>query len=226
MPKTYGVKEKDQVVEHIINLILSGKLRTGDRIDRMEITKQLGLSRIPVQEAILQLEHDGILTTRYHRGAFIERFDEATILEHHELYGILNGIAAARAATSPTPRILAHLDTSLRTLRAARDSKQFQEACWAYRNPLNDEYAGPRLRAAIRASQSFVPTLFWVSYPNSKSDFLSSYEDEIAAIRRRDPDAARTACVARAKVMAKVMLAELTLTGVLDDLQSVDATRH
>jgi DNA-binding GntR family transcriptional regulator len=217
MPKTYGVKDKDQVVEHIINLILSGTLRTGDRIDRNQLTEKLGLSRIPVQEAILQLEHDGILATRYHRGAFVERFDEAVIMEHHELYGMLNGIPAARAAISPTPRILAHLDASRRTLRAATDSKDFHQVCGAYRDVIVGEYAGPRLQAALRASRSFVPALFWVSYPHTKKDFLPSYEAEIAAIRGRDPDAARRACAERAEMMAKVMLAELTMIGVLGD---------
>lgn len=220
MPKTYGVKEKDQVVDHLIDLILTGRLRTGDRIDRTEITKELGVSRIPVQEAILQLEHDGILSTRYHRGAFVERFDEATILEHHELYGILNGIVAARAASNPTPRIIAHLDTSLRALRAASDSNQFQEACWNYRRPINEEYAGPRLQAAIRASQSFVPNSFWM-YPNNRTDFLPTYEDEIAAIRRRDPEGAKAACANRAELMSKIMLADLTMRGVLGDAASV-----
>ncbi len=213
MPKVYGVKEKDQVVDHIIDMILSGRLRTGDRIDRTEITKELGLSRIPVQEAILQLEHDGILTTRYHRGAFVERFDEATVHEHHELYGILTGIVAARAATNLTPRILAHLDSSLRAFRAAEDSTQFQHACWGYRDPLNEEYAGPRLQAAIRAARSFVPNSFW-NYPNSGTDFLPVYEEEISAIRRGDPDAARVACVKRSELMAKIMLDALTRSGV------------
>ncbi|MGV0717491.1 GntR family transcriptional regulator [Mycolicibacterium sp. XJ662] len=215
MPKIYGVKEKDQVVDHIIDLILNGKLRTGDRIDRTAITRELGLSRIPVQEAISQLERDGILTTRYHRGAFVERFDRATVREHHELYGILTGVVAARAAANPTPRILAHLDASLRTFRAAQGSIQFQEATWAYRLPLNEEYAGPRLRAAIRALQSFVPNNFW-NYPDSKPDFLPVYEQEISAICRRDPEAARASCVKRAELMAEIMLDELTRTGVLD----------
>lgn len=102
MPKKYGVKEKDLVVSHILHLLLTGKLRTGDRVDRNEIAVGLGVSRVPIQEALVQLEHDGIVSTRYHRGAFVERFDEATVLEHHELDGLLNGIASARAATSPT----------------------------------------------------------------------------------------------------------------------------
>lgn len=118
MPKKYGVKEKDLVVSHILHLLLTGKLRSGDRVDRNEIALGLGVSRVPIQEALVQLEHDGIVSTRYHRGAFVERFDEATVLEHHELDGLLNGIASARAATNPTPRILGQLDTLMRSLRA------------------------------------------------------------------------------------------------------------
>jgi len=75
MPKKYGVKEKDLVVSHVVNLVLTGKLRSGDRVDRNEIANDLGLSRVPIQEAVVQLEHDGILSTQYHRGAYVERFD-------------------------------------------------------------------------------------------------------------------------------------------------------
>ena len=110
MPKKYGVKEKDLVVSHVVNLVLTGKLRSGDRVDRNEIAQELGLSRVPIQEAVVQLEHDGILSTQYHRGAFVERFDESVVREHHELYGMLSGIASARAAASRDPRILDQLD--------------------------------------------------------------------------------------------------------------------
>ena len=220
MPKNYGVKEKDQVVTHIINLVMTGKLRSGDRIDRNEIVRDLGISRVPIQEAVVQLEHDGILSTRYHRGAFVARFDEATVAEHHELYGILNGIAAARCATNPTPRILAHLDDMLRILRSAKDTRSFQEACWVYRDSINDEYAGPRLHATIRAGKSFAPSEFWISYPKARAEFLASYEAETAAIHARDPDGARKACTDRADLMAQIMIAELTRRGVFGDLRS------
>jgi DNA-binding GntR family transcriptional regulator len=65
-------------------------------VDRNEIAEELGLSRVPVHEAVVQLERDGVLSTRYRRGAFVERFDEMVMLENHELYGVLNGIASAR----------------------------------------------------------------------------------------------------------------------------------
>src|SRR6195952_4991578 len=118
MPKKYGVKEKDLVVAHVVNLILTGKIRTGDRIDRNAIAKNLGLSRVPIQEAMVQLEHDGIISTRYHRGAFVARFDEATILEHHEIYGLLNGLAPAGAAADPHCPIVDQLESLLATMKA------------------------------------------------------------------------------------------------------------
>ena len=209
MPKKYGVKEKDQVVNHILNLILTGKLRSGDRVDRNEIALGLGVSRVPIQEALIQLEHDGVVSTRYHRGAFVERFDEASVLEHHELDGLLNGVASARAARNPTPRILGQLDALMRSLRIAKDSRALAELTTEYRSTVNDEYAGPRLHATIRASQDLIPHAFWMSYQNNRDDLLRYYEDETSAIHRRDPDAARAACVARSYLMAQTMLAEL-----------------
>jgi DNA-binding GntR family transcriptional regulator len=209
MPKKYGVKEKDQVVSHILNLVLTGKLRSGDRVDRNEIAHGLGVSRVPIQEALVQLEHDGIVSTRYHRGAFVERFDEATILEHHELDGLLNGIASARAAANPTPRILGQLETLMRSLRSAKESRAFAEIASEYRRTVNDEYAGPRLHATIRASQGLIPRAFWMTYQNSRDDVLPFYEDENSAIHRHDPEGARTACVGRSHRMAQLMLAEL-----------------
>jgi DNA-binding GntR family transcriptional regulator len=221
MPKIYGTKEKDQVVTHILDLVLTGRLRTGDRIDRSEMARELGMSRVPVQEAVVQLEHDGILSTRYHRGVFVERFDEATVAEHHELYGLVNGIASARAATNPTPRILADLDAALRSMRDAKHTKPFQMACWVYRDVINEEYAGPRLLATIRAAKNFAPSNFWLNYPKAKADFMSGYEDESAAIHARDAEAARAACIQRAALMGEIMISELTRRGVLGDLRSL-----
>lgn len=224
MPKTYGAKEKDQVVAHILNQVLTGKLRTGDRVDRNEIAADLGISRVPIQEAIVQLEHDGLVSTLYHRGAFVSRFDEDTIREHYELHGVLNGIASARAAANPTPHILGQLDGVLRTLRNCKEPRAFQRAAREYRRAIDDEYAGPRLHAAIRASQGLIPPAFLQSYPSLIAEMLPFYEDETAAIRQRDPDGARAACSGCAELMADVMLTELVRRRVLSPSDRSAAT--
>jgi DNA-binding GntR family transcriptional regulator len=209
MPKKYGVKEKDLVVSHVINLVLTGKLRSGDRIDRNEIANDLGLSRVPIQEAVVQLEHDGILSTQYHRGAYVELFDESVVREHYELYGLLNGVASARAAVDGLPRILDQLSVLLDGMRSSKESRAFQDTAWQFRRVINDEYAGPRLQAAIRASQTFIPRAFWLNYLNNHDEMVPFYEAETAAIHGRDPDGARAACAERSEVMARIMLGEL-----------------
>ena len=214
MPKKYGIKEKDLVVSHVVNLVLTGKLRSGDRVDRNEIAQELGLSRVPIQEAVVQLEHDGILSTQYHRGAYVERFDESVVREHHEVHGLLTGLASARAAIDGLPRVLDQLAVFLEAMRNSRDSRALQETALQFRNLINDEYAGPRLHAAIRASQTFIPRGFWLTYLKNHEDILPFYEAETAAIHRSDPDGARTACADRADVMARIMLGELVRRGV------------
>ncbi len=215
MPKKYGVKEKDLVVSHVVNLVLTGKLRSGDRLDRNEIAHTLGLSRVPVQEAVVQLEHDGILSTRYHRGAYVERFDEATVREHHELYGLLSGTASARAAAAADPGIVVELDNLLALMRSGKDSRLFDENARRFRAVVNAEYAGPRLQAAINSSQTLIPPAFWAGYLEHHDALLPSYEAELAAIRDGQPEAARAACMRRSEEMARILLSELVRRGVL-----------
>jgi DNA-binding GntR family transcriptional regulator len=215
MPKKYGVKEKDLVVAHVVNLILTGKLRSGDRVDRNELAHELGVSRVPIQEAVVQLEHDGILSTQYHRGAYVETFDESVVREHHHIYGMLSGVASARAAEIRDPAHLHQLSTLLDTMRANVDSRAFQEPAFQFRVLINEEYSGPRLLAMIRGSQSFLPRAFWSAYQDNHRDLLRFLEADFDAIRAGDCAAARAANDGRAALMAQIMLTELVRRGVL-----------
>jgi DNA-binding FadR family transcriptional regulator len=97
----------------------------------------------------------------------------------------------------------------MRTLRSAKESRAFVEIAREYRRTINDEYAGPRLHATIRASQNLIPRVFWMTYQSNRDDMLPFYEDETSAIHRRDPETARAACIGRSYLMAQTMLAEL-----------------
>lgn len=214
MPKRYGVNERDQVVAHVAQLILTGKLRSGDRLDRNELAAALGMSRVPVQEAVAQLEHDGVVATRYHRGAFIGRFDARVLLEHYHLYGVLNGLVSAGAAAEASTETIGRLKELVGTLR----SENFHDIAWEYRQLLVEHHAGPRLQAAIGAAQTFIPRAFWADHQHVGPVLLAHYEAETNAIADGDPDAARAACETGAAQMGRVMLAELVRRGVLAPL--------
>jgi Transcriptional regulators len=50
---------KDQVYEYLRNQIKIGELRPGSHINIEETSKQLGVSRTPLKDALLQLEMEG-----------------------------------------------------------------------------------------------------------------------------------------------------------------------
>ena len=93
----------DLVAIHVRSLIFNGELRQGDRVHQDDIARQLGVSRIPVREAIIALDREGWLTITPHRGAFVHGLDEDSLRDHYELLGLVYGLAARRAVSRTTP---------------------------------------------------------------------------------------------------------------------------
>jgi hypothetical protein len=60
-----------------------------------------------------------------------------------------------------------------------------------------------------------MPDSFWTAYLGSHDELLPFYVAETAAIKEQDPAAARAACIGRAEVMGRIMLAELIRRRVL-----------
>src|SRR5947209_10440375 len=82
---------------HIRRQIFDGTLRPGRRVPSAAIADQLGISRIPVREALIGLEREGWVTIEHNRGATVNAISENTVRDHFELYGSTYGLAARRA---------------------------------------------------------------------------------------------------------------------------------
>jgi len=216
MPKRYGVKDKDVAVAHIVSGLLDGSLRPGDRIDRTEIAGRLGMSRVPVQEAVNQLERDGIVAIPYHRGVFLERFDADVVEEHYEIYGMLSAIASGRAAARRPPELLTRLRQLIIEMSEADDPEVFENVVWEFRRAINQAVAGPRLRAAIGTFQGFMPTAFWLACADRRDYMLPLYVEELDAIERGDSERASAVVTRRTARMAETVIEELRRRGVFD----------
>jgi DNA-binding GntR family transcriptional regulator len=69
----------DQVAKEIRRSILFGDLQPGQRFSLREIAGQLGVSFIPVREALRQLEAQGLVVTRPGRSACVAPLDDADL---------------------------------------------------------------------------------------------------------------------------------------------------
>lgn len=72
----------DYVIRHIMDLVTEGKLRPGDKIPcESELTKQLGISRTPLREAMKTLSALGIVDVRRGDGTYITAKINPNILD-------------------------------------------------------------------------------------------------------------------------------------------------
>jgi DNA-binding GntR family transcriptional regulator len=86
-----------RIYVQIRNKIISGDLQPGTRLRERELADELGVSRIPVREALPYLEADGFITSQSRRGAIVT---ELTLRDVQELFDVRLGVEvyAARLA--------------------------------------------------------------------------------------------------------------------------------
>lgn len=74
-------KLHEKISKQILNLILSGELKPGDRLPtERELSEQLGVSRTAIREAIVQLQGKGVLQERADGGTIVREISFSSIL--------------------------------------------------------------------------------------------------------------------------------------------------
>src|SRR5690606_20033929 len=91
------------VVEALRDAISSGVLKPGQRIVEQDLAEELGVSRLPIREAIRQLEYEGLLESVPHKGAVVATVSERDIRELFSLRDALETLAAGLVAQRASP---------------------------------------------------------------------------------------------------------------------------
>ncbi|MDX9871027.1 MAG: GntR family transcriptional regulator [Clostridia bacterium] len=116
--KDQFVTTKLEIVFNVLKEnILNGNLQPGARLIIKKIAQELGVSEIPVREAIRMLESQGLVTITPHAGAEVVTFDIEDIEEIFNVRGLLEGYAARTALPFITDEIIAELNTCLEEMR-------------------------------------------------------------------------------------------------------------
>ena len=89
---------KQYAYNHIMEQILGGRIKAGHKISDIKLANELGMSRTPVREAILQLETEGIINQVPRYGVFLKELNRDELKELYELREMLEGPSAERAA--------------------------------------------------------------------------------------------------------------------------------
>lgn len=110
------------VGEKIRGQILDGKLRPGERLVEDRLSAELGVSRVPVREALRELSAEGLVRLERNRGASVTEVTPELVAELVEVRALLEGLNARLAAQRHDPAIVKQLSEVLKRGNAAAES--------------------------------------------------------------------------------------------------------
>ena len=80
---------QEQVLREVRQLIASGELKAGQQVKQDTLSAQLGVSRVPLREALKVLEGEGQVVYHPHRGYFVAELSVADLVEVYRIRALL-----------------------------------------------------------------------------------------------------------------------------------------
>lgn len=107
------VKLTDSAYEELKSAIVELRLPPGTILRESAIGKQLGVSKTPVREALLQLEQDGLVELVPFKGGRVVGYTQQDVREIFELRALLEGACVRRAAEHGDQVLLRKLESNV-----------------------------------------------------------------------------------------------------------------
>ena len=162
------------VYARVRDLILSNKLRPGQKLVDRDLAGRLGTSRTPIREALARLAMMGLVEARSRRGYYVTQYSSQQMSELYEFRKILEVAAAGLAAQNATTTHLHQLKRILRELEELTmnpDSPDNPVKTVAIDMQIHDVVAqasgNASLQLAIRNLMNKVTAFIWVDWVNS-----------------------------------------------------------
>jgi GntR family transcriptional regulator, gluconate operon transcriptional repressor len=139
--------------------ILTGRMRSGDRLVESRLAADLGISRAPVREALKLLHAEGLVGEEPNRGAFVASLTDADVREIYDVRAALEARAArllARAGHAEDAAALRLLVESIERAASQGDVHALYDADLAFHTTLLELTGNGRLLEVFNRS---VPAL-------------------------------------------------------------------
>jgi DNA-binding GntR family transcriptional regulator len=184
---------KDEVAAYLRNQVLTGAFTPGSRVDQDQVAEELGLSKLPVREALIALESEGLVENVARRGTFVAPLQPEDVLDHYIIYGLISSLAASRAAETLTEEDHARLESLAEQMEQAEDPTILTDLNDEFHGILNRAGGSRRLTSVIRMLSQSIPGGFFETTTDWPEQANADHRRIVEALRARDADAAAEA---------------------------------
>ncbi len=113
----------DDIVDALREAISKGQFKDGEELNQVSIARSFGVSRVPVREALRQLQAEGLVSSQAHMRTVVTGLSLDRVLEVLDLRAMLETHLLERAASRLTP---ADLDELRRRCDVMEDVEEHQ----------------------------------------------------------------------------------------------------
>jgi DNA-binding GntR family transcriptional regulator len=198
-------RKADLVYEYLREQIINGSYAPGQRMTLAELSAELDLSHMPVREALLKLEREGLLVSEPHKGMRVAR---PSLRDAQELFAIrceLEGLAAFLACKAGDGDLVADLEAINADFAAAYKTQDFTAmgaANWTFHRRILQAAGSAQLSRFLEDvwTGSARYRLGYQLIPGRALHTITEHQAIIDAIASGDPEAARTAARAHISI--------------------------
>ena len=185
----------DEVATALRQMVLSGELVEGERITQDRLANELGVSTMPVREALLRLATEGLVIAEPNRSFTVGRNTEDDLRDMFWLHSVLAAEIASRAAKHVTDELMDELTRHHKEYVAHIDDADARfEANWQFFRALNRAADSPRLLLMLSLTLRYFPDILEAGPAPGTPDLAARWQrDLLKALGKKDSEEAEAA---------------------------------
>lgn len=180
----------ERVTNEIRDLILNGQLAPGERIGQEALAERFGTSRIPVREALRQLESEGLVSLVPNSGASVAKLDLHECLEIYKIRELLEPLALSESIPFLQSHDIQALEDAALAMEETQDSDEFLRLDREFHLSSYRGAKTMRLRALVEnywnTTQHYRRAYVGLIWPQGNWIIFYEHRLLVEAIKRRD----------------------------------------
>lgn len=186
---------REKIASMIRASIIDGRIAAGEKLREPVLSRQLGVSRTPLREALLQLDSEGFVEMTPRRGAVVRPLSKQDAAETYEVKGALEALAARLACERMDPdtlRKLKDINDRIASLRRARgaDQARILQLNTEFHQTLTDASGNEKLSQYVRVlrAQALRYNYIYLSVMSRLEESVAEHTQILDALRGKRAD--------------------------------------
>jgi DNA-binding GntR family transcriptional regulator len=208
-------KVADEVASTLRKMILTGDLPPG-RVTQQGLAETLGISTMPVREALLRLAAEGFVHVARSRSFEVVAITLQDIRDVYWLHGTLAGELTGRACErwgEAGAIMLRKLEDRYEEAMERGDAAGMEEANWAFHRAINAASEAPKLLLSLQTTLRFIPDGFYGLLSAWPGASQRGHDHIVETFARGNSEAARRTAVQHVVEAGELLIDHFSASG-------------